>query len=270
MAHAGSSLLAAAARTVARYVDLQLTLTEAALREAAPLARGRLLDVGCGHRPYDALFAPYVTEHVGVEHEAVFASTDAARHTPGPDVLYDGVTLPFADASFDTVLCVQVLEHTPRPARLLSEIARVLRPDGVLLAQAPFSFRLHEEPHDYFRYSPYGLRLLCEDAALAVERVTPLGTFHSLMGHKACSYLALRVGRLQGVGQQLGKLAHEAPTAVRPRWWALPAVGAALLGVATVARVLDRLAPDPSETLGYMLVARRLVPDPRAGGVPRG
>jgi len=241
----------------AHYVDLQLTLTEDALRAAAPLARGRMIDVGCGHRPYDAIFAPFVSEHVGVEHEAVFAATAAADHTRGPDVVYDGRTLPFADASFDTALCVQVLEHTPHPALLLGEIARVLRPAGILLLQAPFSFRLHEEPHDYFRYSPHGLRVLVTEAGFDIERITPLGTFWSLMGHKTCSYLALRVARLGGLGQQLGKLAHEGATSERPRWWTLPMVGASLVSVATTARWLDHVFPDESETLGYMLVARR-------------
>ncbi len=252
-----SRLLVTVARWAARYVDLQLALTEAALREAAPLARGRMIDVGCGHRPYDALFAPYVDEHLGVEHEAVFATTAAAAHERGPDVLYDGHTLPFADASFDTALCVQVLEHTPQPGRLLAEIARVLRPGGCLLMQAPFSFRLHEEPHDYFRYSPHGLRALCEAAGLSVERLAPLGTFWSLMGHKTCSYLALQVGRLGAMGQELGKLAHEPSLTERPRWWLLPAIGPALLGIATAARGLDWLLPDETETLGYMVVARR-------------
>ena len=104
-----------------------------------------------------------MSAYIGVEHAATFARTEAGAHA-GPDVVYGGGTLPFRDGAFDTVLSVQVLEHTPRPAALVAEMARVLAPDGILILTAPFQFRLHEQPHDYFRYSPYGLRQLCADA----------------------------------------------------------------------------------------------------------
>ena len=66
---------------------------------------------------------------------------------PGPDVVYSGGTLPFRDGAFDTVLSVQVLEHTARPGALVAEMSRVLARDGLLILTAPFQFRLHEQPH---------------------------------------------------------------------------------------------------------------------------
>jgi SAM-dependent methyltransferase len=135
-------------RAASDWIDLQWSLNDAALRAIAPRARGRLLDVGCGDKPYEGIFRPYVTEYIGVEHEATFAETSADSHAVRPDVLYDGQRLPFEDKSFDTVLNVQVLEHTPHPGALVKEMGRVLKNDGVLILTAPFSFRLHEEPHD--------------------------------------------------------------------------------------------------------------------------
>ncbi len=244
------------ARSAANFVDLQWTLVIQALESVAPLARGRLLDVGCGQKPYLNIFLPHVTQYVGVEHEASFKQTESSTRSLGPDVLYDGKRLPFADGEFDTVLSVQTLEHTPEPQALIREMARVLHPQGRLLLTAPFSFRLHEEPHDYFRYSPHGLRALCAEAGLVVERCDPLGHFWSLLGHKLNSYLALHVGRAGGLAQSLDKLGHEGKQRARPRYWALPFVAAGMTSVSVAAKVLDRVAPDESESLGFLIVAR--------------
>jgi SAM-dependent methyltransferase len=248
-------------RRTSDWVDLQLSLILESLRRVAPRARGRLLDVGCGEKPYEAIFRPYVTEYVGVEHRDTFGLTSAsepgrAPGKKGPDVLYSGDRLPFPDRSFDTVLNVQVLEHTPRPAELVREMARVLADDGLLILMAPFQFRLHEEPHDYFRYSPHGLRELCRRAGLEIIHVEQQGSLWSLMGHKLNSYLAFRVAQLGGMAQGMGKLGHEKASAVRPRYWMLPWVAPSMLAVALGARVLDRVLFDPEETLGFLVLAR--------------
>lgn len=243
------------ARAASDWVDLQLVHVVHSLARLAPRARGRLLDVGCGDKPYEHLFTPYVREYVGVEHEATFAATSASSRDKA-DLRYSGARLPFADASFDTVLSVQVLEHTPDPQALVAEMARVLRPDGLLILSAPFSFRLHEEPHDYFRYSPHGLGVLCDRAGLVVEEIAPHGNLWSLLGHKLNSYLALRVARIGGVAQAMGKLGHEGAAARGARVWTLPVVVPSMFAVAAGARVLDRALPDPTETLGFTLVAR--------------
>ncbi|MGK4007180.1 class I SAM-dependent methyltransferase [Sorangium sp. So ce1036] len=251
--------LGRAARAAADWVDLQLTHVVDSLARLAPRARGRLLDVGCGDKPYERLFRPHVREYLGVEHQATFDATAAVSRGKA-DVLYDGERLPFPDASFDTVLSVQVLEHTPEPGALVAEMARVLRPDGLLILSAPFSFRLHEEPHDYFRFSPHGLRALCGRAGLVVEEIHPHGSLWSLLGHKVNSYLALNVARLGGIAQSMGKLGHEAATGGGARAWTLPLVAPAMLAVAAGARVLDRALPDPTEALGFTLAARRAPP----------
>jgi SAM-dependent methyltransferase len=242
-------------RRGADWVDLQWAVLERSLRAVAPRARGRLLDVGCGNKPYEGLFRPFVGSYIGVEHAATFARTEAAAHA-GPDVVYGGPRLPFRDGVFDTVLSVQVLEHTPRPAALVAEMARVLAPDGVLILTAPFQFRLHEEPHDYFRYSPHGLRQLCEDAGLEVFETIAQGSLWSVVGHKLVSYLALRVARAGRLAQGMGKLPHEAPQDEPVRWWTLPFVGPGVVSIAAAARVLDRWLPDPEETLGFLVLAR--------------
>lgn len=242
-------------RRAADWVDLQWSVLERSLRTVAPRARGRLLDVGCGSKPYEAWFRPFVDAYVGVEHAATFSRTEAGAHA-GPDVIYGGATLPFRDASFDTVLSVQVLEHTPRPAALVAEMSRVLAPGGVLILTAPFQFRVHERPHDYFRYSAYGLRQLCDEAGLEIFETHAQGGLWSVIGHKLNSYLALRVARVGQLAQRMGKLPHEAPQGEPVRWWTLPVVGPGMISIAAGARLLDRWLPDPDETLGFLVLGR--------------
>ena len=256
-----------AARRSSDWVDLQWSHIVAALRRVAPRARGRLLDVGCGDKPYEPIFLPHVTEYVGVEQETTFTATAAAHKARRPDVLYDGARLPFEDRTFDTVLSVQVLEHTPRPQALVLEMSRVLKDEGVLILSAPFTARLHEQPHDYFRYTPHGLAALTAAADLEIVEVLAQGSLWSVLGHKLNSYLTLRVARVAGLAQALGKLSHENVAGqVRPRLWTLPVVGPAVVAVAAGARLLDRLAPEPEEALGFVAVARRV----SRAGAPRG
>jgi SAM-dependent methyltransferase len=243
-------------RAASDWLDLQWSLLIRVLEGVAPQAGGRLLDVGCGDKPFERLFRPYVDEYVGIEHDATFNATAAKLTHSRPDYLYDGDRLPFEDGSFDTVLSIQVLEHTPRPRRLVAEMARVLNKDGVLILAAPFSFRLHEEPHDYFRYSPHGLSELCRDAGLVVESVRQVGSLWSLIAHKLNSYLALRVARAGSAAQRLGKLGHEAPAQERTRFWTLPFVLPAVVVISIGARIMDRIFFERQEALGFVVIAR--------------
>ncbi len=102
--------------------------------------------------------------YVGMEYD-----TPRARESFSADVFYDGRHFPMADASFDAVLCSQVLEHVFTPDEFLCEINRVLRPGGCLVLTVPFVWDEHEQPHDFARYSSYGLRALLERSGFALE-----------------------------------------------------------------------------------------------------
>jgi SAM-dependent methyltransferase len=245
-------------RAISDWIDLQWSLLFIALKNVAPKASGKLLDVGCGDRQFELIFRPHVAEYFGIEHETTFHATAAFARNTRPDCLYDGDRLPFNDCAFNTVLSIQVLEHTPQPRKLIAEMGRVLGKNGALILAAPFSFRLHEEPHDYFRYSPHGLREMCSEAGLVIEHVEQVGSLWTLVGHKVNSYLALHVARIGSAAQQMGKLGHESPGQPAVRLWTLPFVAPAVLGISAVARVLDRLFFERQEALGFVIVARRL------------
>lgn len=127
----------------------------ASMRSLAGNLSGRLLDVGCGTKPYRALFE--VTEYVGLD-----IDSETTRRLAVADVLYDGTRFPFGDGRFDAILCNQVLEHVFNPDSFVDEIRRVLSPGGRLLLTVPFVWDEHEQPWDYARYSSFGLRALLE------------------------------------------------------------------------------------------------------------
>lgn len=117
---------------------------------------GNLIDVGCGRKPYRALFK--VDSYLGLDME----NPGHSHENEDIDVYYDGKTFPFDDNHFDSALCNQVLEHVFNPDEFLSEIARVLKPGAKLLLTVPFAWDEHEQPFDFARYSSFGLSHLME------------------------------------------------------------------------------------------------------------
>ena len=129
---------------------------------------GRLLDIGCGTKPYQHLF--YVDEYCGLEID----NENSRKHTVA-DYFYDGITFPFDPATFDSALCNQVLEHVFNPDAFLSEIHRILRDDGKLILTVPFVWDEHEQPFDYARYSSFGLKALLEKNGFRVIHYEKIG-----------------------------------------------------------------------------------------------
>jgi len=126
--------------------------------------RGEVLDVGCGTKPYRTSIP--AERYVGLD-----IDNPLARLRGGADVYYDGGRFPFPDGSFDGVLCSQVFEHVFNPSEFLVEIRRVLRPGGTLLLSVPFVWDEHEQPHDFARYSSFGLRAVLAQEGFEVVAI---------------------------------------------------------------------------------------------------
>jgi len=139
-----------------------------AIRRHASSLSGKLLDIGCGSKPYQSLF--HVEEYLGLD-----IDSENSRKRGIADYFYDGNTFPIESESFDSALCNQVLEHVFNPDAFLSEIHRVLKRDGKLLLTVPFVWDEHEQPFDYARYSSFGLKALLEKNGFRIIQHEKIG-----------------------------------------------------------------------------------------------
>lgn len=126
-------------------------------------AGSRILDVGCGLRPYEVFF-PQCT-YIGIDVPVSGREASGKR----PDHEFDGTNIPLQDGSFDVIICTEVLEHAVSPQLLLQEMARVSKTDALLFLTVPFIWGLHELPYDFQRYTTEGIWRAVTNAGYAIE-----------------------------------------------------------------------------------------------------
>lgn len=177
-------------------------------RVLSNFACGSLLDLGCGRAPLFAQYRDLVTEVVCVDW------VNSAHDSSHVDIAADlNLPIPIDADRFDTVLLTDVLEHIAAPEDLLGETRRVLRTGGYLIGSVPFLYRLHEEPHDHYRYTIHALRRLATKHGFAIDTLEPYGVgtdvLFDVLG-KLIEPLHWRIGpRLAGWTQMLGLLVRK-------------------------------------------------------------
>ena len=190
------------------------------ISRALPVAHGTLLDFGAGGQPYRELFETKVVRYV------------AADVCPMPGRALD-VTLevdkpvPLADGAVNTILSSQTLEHVSDPNFYLQECRRLLAPDGFLILTVPMQWRHHETPHDYLRFTRFGITALLQRAGFIVDHLEGTGGVYALLGQILLNTLSER-------------RVH------RP--WLFRLINRAALW-------LDRRYPDPEDTINWMCIA---------------
>ncbi|QXE91558.1 class I SAM-dependent methyltransferase [Geomonas subterranea] len=127
---------------------------------------GPVLDVGGANSPYRRWFPTIKSLDISPDR--------------GADIIGDAHDMHMIpDASYDLVLCTSVLEHCLEPARVLAEIRRVLRVDGRLILSVPFVFPIHDAPHDYWRFTEFGVKRLLTEFEIE-EFVEDMNTLETL------------------------------------------------------------------------------------------
>lgn len=149
------------------------TLLASLAGAASKHARGRLLDLGCGTKPYEALFTPHVDSYFGVDFEGTselhYGSTTKA------DLFVDGTDTKLPSESFDTLLATQVLEHVFDTREFVSECHRLLARGGVGIFTIPFVWQCHAEPNDFYRFTRYGIEKIFERQGFRILELSPVG-----------------------------------------------------------------------------------------------
>ncbi len=128
-----------------------------------------VIDIGSGELKYKAHFAHcrYVSNDLCVG--------DGDWNYEGVDIVSSAYEIPVEGGSFDAIICIQVLEHLDAPDRAFKEFHRILKPGGRAYLAAPLLFGEHQQPHDFFRYTRYGLASLGERHGFKVVAITSHG-----------------------------------------------------------------------------------------------
>ena len=211
------------------HFEVEIDDAVAAFAGALP-AGARVLDAGAGEGKYARHFARH--RYCGVD----LAVGDAAWDYSRLHAIADLTALPFRDRVFDAALHIVTIEHLREPAAALREIARTLAPGALLLVAAPHQWEVHQAPHDYFRYTRFGLAHLLEKAGYELVDMRAAGGYFRLLARRL-------LNGLQFFSKGMRRL------------WFLPA---ALLVVppALILPWLDFLDRERNFTLGYICVAR--------------
>lgn len=213
---------------------------------------GHLLDVGCGTRPYLPIYGPRVGMHVSID---VPTSLHGLENV---DVVASSLQLPFTANVFHTVVCTEVAEHVPDPVRMLREINRVCKLGGILFISVPFLYGLHEYPHDFHRFTVYGLKGLLESTGFEILRFEARGG----LGTAIFSFVIVVLKTLLG----LDKLERKGFNFLDRRWmrllfgwpqWVFLRLYSSFFPLArTASRALTR--SEMYGSLGYCAVARKV------------
>lgn len=131
--------------------------------------KGKLLDAGCGEKPYSLIYNDLTDESIGCD-------VESCKHNREFIDVYSTIDdLPFEDEEFDTILCTNVLEHVAEAGKGFHELSRCLKKDGNLILITPFLSPTHEAPYDFYRYTVYGLKHQMKKNGLKIVKIIPAG-----------------------------------------------------------------------------------------------
>lgn len=204
------------------------------LASCASVLKGTLYDLGCGEMPYRDWLLTHARSYVGVD-------WTNSLHDICADIIADlNEPLPIENDVADTVISLSVMEHLREPQLFLSEAFRILKKSGTMVLQVPFMWSVHEAPHDYFRYTKYGLRCMLEKAG-----------FSDIQIHAQTGFWVMWTLKLN---YQLKRLEKGA-------WPIRQLIGLFLRIVWSVdqrvAPILDSFWRSEEETAGYFVIAKK-------------
>jgi len=197
--------------------------------------KGVVYDFGCGVRPYEKDILEVANEYIGVD-------WGETLHGLKADIVSDlNKVLPIESKMADSIVSFQVMEHLCEPQVMLNEAYRILKNNGYVVLTVPFQWWIHEAPHDYYRYTPHGLKYMFEKSGFVGVKIKPNGGFFTMWFLKI-NYFSSRFVR----GPKFMRLLIKA---FLIPFWAINQI---------LAPLLDRLDKNPVlESSGYIVIARK-------------
>lgn len=147
-----------------------------------------LADYGCGNKPYQPLFDPFVEQYIGL---------DLALNTKADITINPQGKIDMPDASVGFVLSTQVLEHVENPNEYLKEAHRILQKGGKLILSTHGYWMFHPDPTDYWRWTSAGLQKIVKEAGFEVVY------FEGILGRSAMGLQLFQDGILFKIPQPL-------------------------------------------------------------------
>jgi SAM-dependent methyltransferase len=142
---------------------------------------GKLIDIGSGDTPYRERLEGRVDCYDTLDLYPRTENVKFVGSVENMDMILDN--------QYDSAICLEVLEHIPRPMEGVREIHRVLRPGGILVLSVPHLSRIHDAPNDFFRFTKYGLQYLLEDAGFHITQIKVRGGLFTFLGHQWSTFI---------------------------------------------------------------------------------
>ena len=172
------------------------------IKELKGLPKGAsILDAGAGERRFKnhCSHLEYVSQDFG-EYSGggdVEGLQSGSWDNEGLDIVSHITSIPVGDASFDCILCTEVLEHVPDAVAAIREFSRILKPGGILLTTAPFCSLTHFAPYHFSGYNHYWWEYHLPENGFEIETIESNGTWFSFVAQELRR--SRTIGRFYGV-----------------------------------------------------------------------
>lgn len=228
------------------------------IKKNASYAHGPLLDVGCGASPFENYFKPFIEKYLKHEHP------EAVKDHIQYDYLSELPQINAPDKSFDTIISFSVLEHVSEPFETIKEFKRVLKDNGVFIISVPQYWHLHEEPHDYLRFTKHVLKEKITKTGFEILYLRGLGRSFSVVGQAFCNAMILLfdLNHVKNIFNFLsGKKVTNIASSIFYAIYKSPLILLSVILIPIINIVfltLDKLLGSERDTIGYFVVARKL------------
>lgn len=157
--------------------------TKTILEDNLDYLNGKVLDLGCGKGKYKNIILTRATKYMGAD---LYGDENI-------DIRTNAKKTPFEDSSFDSIVCLQVLEHIDEPHKVINECFRILRKGGYIILTTPWLYPFHGEPDDYYRFSRRALEFLFHNAGFEIIKLESRGGRFRILSAFARKWVKIRL-----------------------------------------------------------------------------